>query len=44
MGISLSELDEITIGFILDLIDENNTEVSSENEIEATTEVIDRFF
>lgn len=44
MGISLLELDNITIGFILDLIDENNSEVAQEDTIEATTEIIDKFF
>ena len=44
MGISLLELDNITIGFILDLIDENNSEVAQDNTIEATTEIIDKFF
>lgn len=44
MGISLLELDNITIGFILDLIDENNSEASQENVIEADTEIIDKFF
>ena len=45
MGISLLDMDNITIGFILDLIDDNNSEYSKANEpVEATTEVIDRFF
>ena len=44
MGISLSELDNVTIGFILDLIDENNSEFDSEDVIEANTEIIDKFF
>ena len=45
MGISLSELDNITIGFILDLIDENNCEINAEDKIiDADTEIIDRFF
>lgn len=38
-------MDNITIGFILDLIEENNSEYSQANEpIEANTEIIDKFF
>ena len=44
MGISLLELDNITIGFILDLIDENNSEAQQEHVIEADTDIIDKFF
>ena len=44
MGISLLELDNITIGFILDLIDENNGDVTKNDIIDADTEIIDRFF
>lgn len=44
MGISLLELDNITIGFILDLIDESNGDVSKSNTIEADTDIIDKFF
>lgn len=43
MGISLEGLDNITLGFIIDLIEQNNTEVSKEDEIEATAEMIARF-
>lgn len=34
----------LQFGFILDLIDENNREVSNEEYIEANTEIIDKFF
>ena len=44
MGISLLELDNITIGFILDLIDENNGDVAKSDFIDADTEIIDKFF
>jgi len=38
-------MDNVTIGFILDLVDENNREAfESEEPTEATTEIIDRFF
>ena len=38
-------MDNITIGFILDLVDENNSEASEREEPqEANTEIIDRFF
>lgn len=38
-------MDNVTIGFILDLVDENNSEFQMANEpIEANTEVIDKFF
>ena len=43
MGISLEGLDNITLGFILDLIEQNNLEVSEDDEIEATVEMLDRF-
>ena len=44
MGISLLELDNITIGFILDLIDESNGDVSKSEIVEADAEIIDKFF
>ena len=45
LGISLSDMDNITIGFILDLVEENNREVEEIDEpIEATAEDIKRFF
>lgn len=38
-------MDNVTIGFILDLVDENNRELQEADEpIEATTEIIDKFF
>lgn len=38
-------MDNVTIGFILDLVDENNRELQQSNEpIEANTEIIDKFF
>ena len=43
MGMSLADLDEITLGFIIDLIEENNSEVKNEDEIEATPEILARF-
>lgn len=43
MGISLADLDGITLGFILDLIEENNSEVKSDEEIEVTPEILARF-
>ena len=39
------DLDNVTIGFILDLVDENNREVNEGNEpIEASAEEMNRFF
>lgn len=43
MGISLADLDGITLGFILDLVEENNSEVKSDEEIEVTPEILARF-
>lgn len=43
MGISLADLDGITLGFILDLIEENNLEVKNDEEIEVTPEILARF-
>ena len=38
-------MDNVTIGFILDLVEENNSEYAKDNEpILATTEIIDKFF
>lgn len=38
-------MDNVTIGFILDLVEENNREQTEANEpIEANTEIIDKFF
>jgi hypothetical protein len=38
-------MDNVTIGFILDLVDENNREHQEASEpIDATTEIIDKFF
>lgn len=42
---SLCDMDNVTIGFILDLVDENNREATeSEEPTDATTEIIDKFF
>lgn len=38
-------MDNVTIGFILDLVEENNREAFEAKEpIEASTEIIDKFF
>ena len=38
-------MDNVTIGFILDLVEENNSEYNEAQEpIVATTEIIDKFF
>lgn len=42
MGFSLSDLEQVTIGFILDMIDASN--VDNDSTIEADTDMIDRFF
>ena len=45
LGLSLSDFDKLTIGFLLDLIDENNRERTKASEpIEADSEMIHRFF
>lgn len=42
---SLSDLDNVSIGFILDLVEENNKEYQEANEpVEATPEDIKTFF
>lgn len=42
---SLLDLDNVTIGFILDLVEENNSEVLQADEpVEATAEELYRFF
>lgn len=38
-------MDNVTIGFILDLVEENNREASQVDQpLEADTDLIDRFF
>lgn len=38
-------MDNVTIGFILDLVEENNREHQEADEpLDATTEIIDKFF
>lgn len=45
IGMSLSDMDNVTIGFILDLVEENNREVfNGKKPTEANTEIIDKFF
>ena len=45
LGLSLSDFDNLTIGFLLDLVDENNREkTQSEEPIEADSDIINRFF
>ena len=42
---SLCDMDNVTIGFILDLVQENNREATEASEpIVATTEIINKFF
>ena len=42
---SLCDLDQVTIGFILDLVDENNREVLQEDEpVYATPDILPKFF
>lgn len=42
---SLCDLDQVTIGFILDLVDENNREVLQEDEpVYATPDILNKFF
>lgn len=42
---SLLDMDNVTIGFILDLVDENNREATETEEPQvANTEIIDKFF
>ena len=42
---SLLDMDNVTIGFILDLVEENNSEhYEAQQPIEADTEIIDKFF
>lgn len=43
MGMSLADMENITLGFILDLIEQNNLEVREDDEIEATVQILDRF-
>lgn len=45
IGMSLLDMDNVTIGFILDLVEENNRELGVDEELTlADTEMIDRFF
>lgn len=42
MGISLSDMDDITIGFLLDLLEQNHNE-NQEEVIEVTPEMLKNF-
>lgn len=42
MGISLSDMDNITVGFIIDLLEQNHND-SEDEVIEATPEILKRF-
>lgn len=45
IGMSLSDMDNVTIGFILDLVEENNREVEEANApTEADSDTLHRFF
>lgn len=45
IGMSLLDMDNVTIGFILDLVEENNRELGVDEELTlADTDMIDRFF
>ncbi len=42
---SLLDMDNVTIGFILDLVEENNREATESDEpVVADTDTIDKFF
>ena len=45
IGMSLCDMDNVTIGFILDLVEENNSEATiNEQPLVADTDMIDKFF
>lgn len=45
LGLTLADLDKVDVGFIVELIEERNNDNNSEASIvEATPEMIDRFF
>ncbi|MCQ2979627.1 MAG: hypothetical protein MJ245_07510 [Clostridia bacterium] len=44
LGLTLSDLDLVDVGFIVELIEERNGDLDNDNVIEATPEILDRFF
>ena len=44
MGISLGDLDKVTLGFLLDLFVSKEFEADGSEEIEATPEIMASFF
>lgn len=44
MNLSLSDLDKLSVGFIIDLIEERNTDNDKDEVIEATPEIMKSFF
>lgn len=44
MGLTLKDMDNVTIGFICELIEDHNMDFGNTDDIvEATTEILDRF-
>lgn len=44
LGLSLSDLDIVDVGFIIELAEQRNDDVNVNDEIEATPEMLDKFF
>ena len=44
MGLTMQDLDLVDVGFIVELIEERNGDIDNDQVIEATPEILDRFF
>lgn len=44
MGLTIQDLDLVDVGFIVELIEERNGDIDNDTVIEATPEILDRFF
>lgn len=44
LGISISELDNVDVGFIVELAEQRNEDVEVDDTIDATPEMLSKFF
>lgn len=44
MGISLHDLDLVSVGFLIEIMEERNNDVEEDETIEATPEMVKSFF
>ena len=44
LGLSLADLDDIDVAFLIEIAEQRNDDVNDEDEIEATPEMLGNFF